>query len=187
MAKKRVLGLDTGSNSLGWAIVDREESGEQTLVDKGTLIFQEGVKIEKGIESSKAADRTAHRALRRQYFRRRLRKIEVLKVLVKHNLCPALTEENLKLWHTRKIYPRKDEFMQWQRTDENKGINPYHSRHICLTEKLDLNKQADRYTLGRALYHLAQRRGFMSNRLDANEEKESGAVKQGISELSQEM
>lgn len=47
MAKKRVLGLDTGSNSLGWAIVDREESGEQTLVDKGTLIFQEGVKIEK--------------------------------------------------------------------------------------------------------------------------------------------
>ena len=59
MAKKRVLGLDTGSNSLGWAIVDREESGEQTLVDKGTLIFQEGVKIEKGIESSKAADRTA--------------------------------------------------------------------------------------------------------------------------------
>ena len=31
MAKKRVLGLDTGSNSLGWAIVDREESGEQTL------------------------------------------------------------------------------------------------------------------------------------------------------------
>ena len=37
MAKKRVLGLDTGSNSLGWAIVDREESGEQTLVDKGTL------------------------------------------------------------------------------------------------------------------------------------------------------
>lgn len=187
MAKKRVLGLDTGSNSLGWAIVDREESGEQTLVDKGTLIFQEGVKIEKGIESSKAADRTAHRALRRQYFRRRLRKIEVLKVLVKHNLCPALTEEDLKLWHTRKIYPRKDEFMQWQRTDENKGINPYHSRHICLTEKLDLNKQADRYTLGRALYHLAQRRGFMSNRLDANEEKESGAVKQGISELSQEM
>ena len=68
MAKKRVLGLDTGSNSLGWAIVDREESGEHTLVDKGTLIFQEGVKKdEEGIESSKAADRTKHRALQRQY------------------------------------------------------------------------------------------------------------------------
>lgn len=168
--KKRILGLDTGSNSLGWAVVDREEDGRYTLIDKGVLIFQEGVNIEKGIESSKASERTSHRALRRQYFRRRLRKIEVLKVLIKHDLCPALTEEDLKLWQTRRIYPLKDEFMLWQRTSDTEDINPYHSRHICLTETLDLKKQTDRYTLGRAMYHLAQRRGFKSNRLDASEE-----------------
>lgn len=83
--KKRILGLDTGTNSLGWAVVDRLESGECHLVDKGVLIFQEGVKIEKGNESSKAAERTQHRSLRKQYFRRRLRKIEVLKVLIGKN------------------------------------------------------------------------------------------------------
>ena len=77
--KKRILGLDTGTNSLGWAVVDSDEYGNCNLVKYGDLIFQEGVKIEKGIESSKASERTGHRALRRQYFRRRPRKIEVVK------------------------------------------------------------------------------------------------------------
>ena len=187
MTKKRILGLDTGTNSLGWAVVDRDESGQYSLVDKGVVIFQEGVKIEKGVESSKAAERTEHRALRRQYFRRRLRKIEVLKTLVKYDLCPSLTKEDLNLWKLRKIYPKKDEFMVWQRTSDNEDINPYHSRYLCLNESLNLDKQQDRYTLGRAFYHMAQRRGFLSNRLDASEEDESGAVKSSIASLNKEI
>lgn len=186
MEKKRILGLDTGTNSLGWAVVDHEENGQYTLIDKGVIIFQEGVKIEKGIESSKAAERTGHRALRRQYFRRRLRKIEVLKVLIKYNLCPALTEEDLSLWKMRKIYPKKDEFMQWQRTSDNEDVNPYHCRYICLNQKLNFDLQEDRYTLGRALYHMAQRRGFLSNRLDTTEEQD-GTVKSAIEDLNKEM
>jgi CRISPR-associated endonuclease Csn1 len=43
---ERILGIDTGTNSLGWAIVDKGEEGTQ-LVAKGTNIFSEGVKIEK--------------------------------------------------------------------------------------------------------------------------------------------
>ena len=93
--KKRILGLDTGTNSLGWAVVDRDEYDNYTLVKHGGLIFQEGVKIEKKVESSKAAERTGYRSLRKHYFRRRLRKIEVLRVLIKHNLCPYLSEELL--------------------------------------------------------------------------------------------
>ncbi len=49
--KKRILGIDTGTNSLGWAVVDKNEDGTYSLVRKGSLIFQEGVKVEKGIES----------------------------------------------------------------------------------------------------------------------------------------
>ena len=60
----RILGLDTGTNSLAWAVVDRDANGNYTLVKRGDVIFTEGVKIEKGIESSKAAERTAHKALR---------------------------------------------------------------------------------------------------------------------------
>lgn len=185
---KRILGLDTGTNSLGWAVVDKFDNGTYQLIRKGSLIFQEGVKIEKGIESSKAAERTSHRAIRKLYFRRRLRKIEVLKVLVKYKLCPMLTEYQLHEWHVHKTYPLTEAFMNWQRTNDNESKNPYYYRHICLHQQLDLNKETDRYILGRSFYHLAQRRGFLSNRLDSNEDsKENGTVKESISDLTEAM
>lgn len=186
--KKRILGLDSGTNSLGWAVVDRDENNQYSLIKYGDLIFEEGVKIEKGVESSKAAERTSHRALRKLYFRRRLRKIEVLKVLVKYNLCPQVSEEELHLWHTRKLYPQNKDLLQWQRTDEKEGKNPYIYRYRCLHEELDMSVSANRMIVGRAMYHLAQRRGFLSNRLD-NEEDENqiGAVKCGISNLTEEI
>ena len=118
---KRILGIDTGTNSLGWAVVDFDESKEEnqyTLIRKGCLLFQEGVKIENGIESSRASDRTIHRAARRHYFRRRLRKIETLKVLIKYGWCPYISDEALKKWHLQKEYPLDDEFLKWQRTDD---------------------------------------------------------------------
>ena len=68
----RILGIDTGTNSLGWAIIDKE-NGTANLVAKGTNIFTEGVKIEKGIESSKAAERTGYRSVRKHYWRRKIR------------------------------------------------------------------------------------------------------------------
>lgn len=189
LMKTRILGLDTGTNSLGWAVVDRDENNQYTPICRGDLIFTEGVKQEKGIEFSLAAERTSYRASRRHYFRRRLRKVEVLKVLVKHKLCPPLSDEALNRWHTKKEYPLDEDFILWQRTNEADNKNPYHDRHICLHHKLNLkDSQTDRYTLGRALYHLTQRRGFLSNRLDQNEEaEETGKVKSAISELSKEM
>ena len=187
--KTRILGLDTGTNSLGWAVVDRDENNQYTPICRGDLIFTEGVKQEKGIEFSLAAERTSYRASRRHYFRRRLRKVEVLKVLVKHKLCPPLSDEALNRWHTKKEYPLDEDFILWQRTNEADNKNPYHDRHVCLHRKLNLkDSQTDRYTLGRALYHLTQRRGFLSNRLDQNEEaEETGKVKSAISELCKEM
>ena len=53
----KILGLDLGTNSIGWAIVEKDGT-EFTLVDKGVRIFSEGVKSEKGIESSRAAERS---------------------------------------------------------------------------------------------------------------------------------
>lgn len=185
--KQRILGIDTGTNSLGWAVVDRDENNNYLLIRRGDLIFQEGVKIEKGIESSKAAERTEHRASRRHYFRRRLRKIEAIKALLKYNLCPQLSEDEIQTWKLKKTYPLNDEFMLWQRTNENENKNPYYYRYLCLAKKLDLTVQSDRYILGRAFYHLAQRRGFLSNRLESTDDNETGKVKASISDLSKEI
>lgn len=132
-------------------------------------------------------DRTNARALRRHYFRRRLRKIALLRVLISHDLCPPLTDAQLDNWRKRKEYPMDEAFLLWQRTDDNRDKNPYHDRYRALTERLDLGVQAERYILGRALYHLAQRRGFLSNRKEAGNEKEDGQVKSSIKELTAQM
>ena len=182
---ERILGIDTGTNSLGWAIIDKEE-GTTKLVAKGTNIFSEGVKIEKGIESSKAAERTEHRSVRKHYWRRKIRKIRLLTILSQNHLCPPLKKSDLREWRLKKVYPIDEAFMDWQRTEDKANVNPYKFRYICLTQKLDLTDITQRYILGRALYHLNQRRGFLSNRKESTKESE-GVVKEYISRLSEEI
>ncbi|MBR6465305.1 MAG: CRISPR-associated protein Csn1 [Bacteroidales bacterium] len=179
----RILGLDLGTNSIGWAIVDTQQDGSYKLFDKGVSIFQEGVKIEKGNESSKAAERTGYRSARRRIFRRKLRKIETLKVLVDLGWCPYLSSEQLSDWRYKDIYPKVDEFMLWQRTNDDEQKNPYYYRHLALTQKLDLSRKENRYIIGRVMYHLSQRRGFLSNRKE-NTKESDGKVKQDISSLN---
>ena len=182
---ERVLGIDTGSNSLGWAIVERDERGCR-LLEHGTNIFEEGVKIEKGNESSRAAERTEYRHSRRHYWRRKVRKISLLSILSDNHLCPPVSKGELRQWRLKKVYPMREDFLAWQRTDDDKNINPYRFRHICLTQKLDLSDLTQRYILGRALYHLNQRRGFLSNRKEGTKESD-GKVISGIGELDKEI
>lgn len=170
----KTLGLDIGTNSIGWGIVD--ETAEK--IEKcGVYIFPEGVKIEKGVESSKASERTGFRSARRLKFRRKLRKYETLKVLINNGMCP-LTLEELEKWHEEKIYPKSKDFINWYRTDEEKNWEPYFLRKKCVEQN------CEPYEIGRALYHIAQRRGFLSNRKETTKETD-GKVSEGISELSQ--
>lgn len=181
----KILGIDTGTNSLGWAIVEKQVD-EYHLLDKGVNIFQEGVKMEKGIESSKAAERTAHKAARVRNYRIKLRKIRLLRILSDAHLCPPLSKAELSEWRLKKKYPKNELFMQWQSTDDESEKTPYAYRHKCLHESLDFTSMTDRYILGRSFYHMIQRRGFLSNRKDLSAD-DTGKVKESISNLTQEM
>ena len=181
----KILGIDTGTNSLGWAIVEKQ-ADEYQLLDKGVNIFQEGVKIEKGIESSKAAERTAHKAARVRNYRIKLRKIRLLRILSDAHLCPPLSKAELSAWRLKKEYPKNELFMQWQSTDDESEKTPYAYRHKCLHDCLDFSSITDRYILGRAFYHMIQRRGFLSNRKDQSGD-DTGMVKESISNLTQEI
>lgn len=181
----KILGIDTGTNSLGWAIVEKQVD-EYHLLDKGVNIFQEGVKMEKGIESSKAAERTAHKAARVRNYRIKLRKIRLLRILSDAHLCPPLSKAELSAWRLKKEYPKNELFMQWQATDDDSEKTPYAYRHKCLHDCLDFSCITDRYILGRAFYHMIQRRGFLSNRKDQSGD-DTGKVKESISNLTQEM
>lgn len=182
----KILGIDTGTNSHGWAIVEKQ-ADEYHLLDKGVDIFQEGVlKTEKGKEYSKAAERTAHKAARVRNYRIKLRKIRLLRILSDAHLCPPLSKVELSAWRLKKEYPKNELFMQWQSTDDESEKTPYAYRHKCLHESLDFSSITDRHILGRAFYHMIQRRGFLSNRKDQSGD-DTGMVKESISNLTQEM
>jgi CRISPR-associated endonuclease Csn1 len=196
----KILGLDLGTNSIGWAVVDNRNNSfniieYKDLPTKGVVIFPEGVKKEKGNEKSRAAERTDFRGARRLKFRRKLRKYYTLKALIENEMCP-LSKETLLEWGNSineetskkerfKKYPDEEAFLNWLKTDsygekgntDHKNIrkqqkeNPYYYRDKYSRKKYNWEEnQKLAYELGRAFYHLAQRRGFKSNRLEQSDE-----------------
>lgn len=186
---KRTLGMDLGSNSLGWAILD-DVTGD--IVDKGVLVFPEGVDPDAGTSvETPAAARRAARMGRRMKFRRKLRKWNLLKILIEAKMCP-LANEDLDAWKKCGRYPvGNKEFIAWLKATDSD--NPYCDRAAAVEGKVEP------FVLGRALYHIAQRRGFKSSRKEeaalVDEEtgeikapdKKLGAVKSDIAALSAEI
>ena len=131
----KTLGLDIGSNSIGWAIVDKKS---KEIIGTGVRIFQEGVnrRVQGGKENSKNAERRKARLMRRQYFRKRLRKERLINLLKKMEMYPKSKTDIIKFFK----------------------IDPYDVRTKGLTKKLEP------FEIGRALYHMIERRGFKSNR-----------------------
>jgi CRISPR-associated endonuclease Csn1 len=160
----KILGLDLGTNSIGWAIRDTNKAGNQ-IIDANVLIFPQGVGEEKGVEFSLASERTKHRASRKLYKRRKKRKADLLKLLIANGFCP-LTNDELLIWSVYKKgqemkYPTENyEFSEWLK------INPYEVRANAA------NDLVSKLELGRALYHMCQRRGFKSGRKDADAGKD---------------
>ena len=144
----KILGLDLGTNSIGWAIVDDKKN---EILGIGSRIFPMGV-IDLGngdSEISKNASRTGARGVRRQFFRRRLRKKVLLKALSENKMCP-MDANDFEDWKQTKQFP-SEKLASWF------ALNPYELRQKAVTEKLSLEE------IGRILYHIIQRRGFLSN------------------------
>ena len=185
---RKTLGLDLGSNSLGWAVLD-DMTGD--VLDKGVVVFPEGIDAANDTLETPAAVRRAARMARRLKFRRKIRKWQLLKVLIAHGLCP-LTQEELDAWKRNGVYPLGNRaFLDWLKATD--ASNPYCDRAAAADGKVPP------FTLGRALYHIAQRRGFKSSRKDAPAEtdgedgtkkpsdKKLGAVKADIARLTEEI
>ena len=88
-----------------------------------------------------------------------------------------MTPESLEQWRTydkkKKLfrqYPIDDKaFHSWIILDFNGDgkpdySSPYQLRRELVSVQLDFNQAIDRYKLGRALYHIAQHRGFKSSK-----------------------
>jgi len=151
----RRLGLDIGTNSIGWCLIE----DDARIIEIGVRIFADGRDPKSG--ASLAVDRRAARAMRRRRDRYLGRRAAFLKALVEHGLMPADDDES-------KLIAERD---------------PYVLRARALSERLAP------YEIGRALFHLNQRRGFKSNRKAERRQKdnEDGKIATGAKALDQAM
>ena len=149
------LGLDIGTNSIGWCLVkySAQHPNGKRIIDIGSRIFSDG-RVPKSGESLAVGRRIA-RGMRRRRDRYLGRRSAFLKSLVEHGLMPADSEE-------AKLVAERD---------------PYPLRARALDEKLEP------YEIGRALFHLNQRRGFKSNRKAERKEGEDGKIYSGAKKL----
>lgn len=155
------LGLDLGSNSLGWFITYLEKRGDRfeavRLGPGGVRIFPDGRDPQSGM--SNALDRRLARGARKRRDRFIERRKELIVALVKHGLFPGDRRERRAL----------------------EVLDPYTLRKAALTDALPAHH------MGRALFHLNQRRGFQSNRKTDGKQSEDGAIKQAATKLQARM
>lgn len=181
-----VLGLDLGTNSIGISV--RNTGNGSEILDQleyfSSVIFKSGVGNGKTGEFSYAAERTKKRSTRRLYMARKYRIWATLKLLIENGYCP-LSMDDLEKWSRydkskglKRQYPiEAKEFEQWVRLDFNgDGVadysSPFQLRAELMERQFDFSQVIEKYKLGRALYHIAQRRGFKSSKGETIREQE---------------
>ena len=147
--KKYSLGLDIGTSSVGWAVLDLDK---ERIHDLGVRIFERPEDPQNG--DSLAKPRRDARSARRRLKRRRQRLNHLKQFFVDQNI---LTKDQV------------EEILNYK-SDFNK-LDVYALRAKALTEELSPEE------LLKVLYQIAKRRGFKSNRKVVEEsDKEGGRV-----------
>lgn len=176
---QKVLGLDLGTNSIGSSVrnLDLSDDLKGQLEFFSSDIFRSSVNKESnGREYSLAAQRSAHSRSRGLNEARRRKLWATLDLLIKYGFCP-MSPDSLMRWRTYdkqrgffREYPIDDkDFNAWILLDfDGDGkpdySSPYQLRRELVTRQFDFDQPIERYKLGRALYHIAQHRGFKSSK-----------------------
>lgn len=185
---KRVLGIDLGVRSVGWALVEYGGDNACGVIALGSHTFDAGMEgdIEAGREESRNLTRRNKRMIRRQTERRARRMRKLANLLQRHGFLPegdvsssAERHELLTRWDRDWLQRHRNNVAD--RFHHVANTLPYHLRAKALVEPLTPQE------LGRAIYHLGQRRGFLSNRKSAVDSKDDGVVKEEIKGLREEM
>ena len=143
---KKILGLDLGTTSIGWALVnEKEKETEKSSIEKvGVRIVplssDEVSDFKKGKSTTINANRTSKRGARRNLDRYQLRRQELKKLLIEHHII----DEQTLLTNI-----------------EGEGQCPYaiwELRFKAATEKIELQDFA------RVLFAINKKRGYKSNR-----------------------
>lgn len=148
---KKVLGLDLGTTSIGWALVNEaENTNEQSNIIKlgvrvNPLSVDELTNFEKGKSITTNTDRTLKRSMRRNLQRYKLRREQLIKVLKEHKI---ITDDTVLS------------------EDGNRTtFETYRLRAKAANEEVSLEE------FGRVLLMINKKRGYKSSRkVDSQEE-----------------
>ena len=148
------LALDMGTSSIGWCLIRLNSSAEPiAIIRMGVRIFPDGRNPKDG--TSLAVTRRGARQMRRRRDRLLKRKARLMASLTRLGFFPQDNAQRRELI----------------------GLDPYALRKTGLYEALTGPEFA------RALFHINQRRGFLSNRKTDKKDNDSGALKSAIKEL----
>ena len=155
MATKKILGLDLGTNSIGWAWVEESNCEEQSkLIDCGvriaSLSSDEKANFEKGKSFSLAQERTQKRGARRNLDRYQQRRKELHKYLKESDII----DKHFVL------------------AENGKGTK----HEICKLRAKSAIEKIDLKDFARVLFAINKKRGYKSNRKVQQDEKEGEAI-----------
>ncbi len=148
------LGIDLGSTSLGWCMLELSPENNPTgIINMGVRIFPDGREMDS--HEPLAVKRRGYRGQRRNLDRYLLRVRGLINYLLENGFLPE----------------------DQRQRDEVFKINPYYLRSKALDEELSPAEFA------RALIHLAKRRGYKSNRKALRTEDDGKKIKAAIENL----
>lgn len=152
------LGLDISANAIGWCLIALNGKNAPTkVIDLGTRVLTASDEAGRDPQTgaSLAVERRVARGMRRRRDRQQLRKSDLIQALISIGLMP---DEEAK---------RK----------ELESLDPYQIRVAALDGPVPITH------LGRALFHLHQRRGFKSNRKSDAGAAETSLIREGVENL----
>lgn len=141
---KKILGLDLGTTSIGWALVNEAENENEksSIIKLGVRVnpitVDELTNFEKGKSITTNADRTLKRSMRRNLQRFKLRKENLIEILVKNKF---ISQETILSENGNKT-----------------TFETYHLRAKAATEEVTLEQFA------RILLMINKKRGYKSSR-----------------------
>jgi 5-methylcytosine-specific restriction endonuclease McrA len=138
--QEKIIGLDIGSNSVGWAIVTMQGNELVELHGMGSRILpsnDDTKNFEQGKAQTRNADRRRYRSMRRNNHRYKLRRANLVKVLKLIGAWPEGVGERL-----------------------SPGDTLLTSKELYELRANAVDKPISLQDLGRVLYHMNQRRGY---------------------------
>lgn len=190
---KKVIGIDLGTGSIGLSLRNPELSNniQDQLEWFSVTTFNSGTGTNQRGEYTLASDRRAHVQSRRLKEHSRWKRWSTLSLLVEYDMCP-MSRESLERWQTydkskgmKREFPIDDTaFIRWLRMDfDGDGVSDctaFQLRRQLVEEQLDFTIPINRYKFGRAIYHIAQHRGFKSSKGETLSGKDEDSEKDTI-------